>query len=438
MYQQEYLSKRLSASDAMERVHSGDTVFISGNTLTPVDFLAALPQLNGRAHGVRILNYLPMAPFPVPEDPACADTFHIESAFYNQHNRSIEPAGFSSLTPAHLRNMPRDWVDNGNEIDLMVFAVSPMDQHGYFTLSCCASMEWEMMRKAKSIIVEVASHAPRTFGDTLVHISQVDGVIESDRYPPEVPVFKPDEADIALGRYVADLVEDGSTIQLGFGATVAALASELKHKRGLGIHTEFFSNPALELIQCGAADNLNKSLDQRFTVTSFSTGTRDLYDFINDNPSVLHKRLTYTNDLTVLSQCRKMVSINATLQIDLSGQCASESIGSRQYSGAGGQVDTAVGAQMSPGGKSIITLRSTYYHRDPITGQRELRSRIVPVLSTGAAVTLTRTNTHYVATEYGVVCLRGLSIKERCKALISIAHPDFRPWLEEESSRYWR
>ena len=243
--------------------------------------------------------------------------------------------------------------------------------------------------------------------------------------------------DRQLGRVVAELVEDGATIQLGFGGTINALAAELKDKRGLGIHTEAMSDAAMELLRCGAADNSRKSLHRGKTVTCFTMGSHALYDFVDDNPTILHKALSYTNDLSVLAANRGMTSINAALQVDLTGQCASESVGPRQISGSGGQVDTAVGAQMAPGGKSVITLRSTYSAKDPDTGERRLQSRILPVLPEGAVVTLTRSNTHFVATEYGAVCLRGLTVPQRAKALISIAHPDFRDWLEEEFHRIY-
>ena len=305
-------------------------------------------------------------------------------------------------------------------------------------LAGSACIELEVLPRARRVVVEVASCAPRIFGDVTLHVSQVDAIVESDRYPAALSPQPPDEVDRQLGRVVAELVEDGATIQLGFGGTINALAAELKDKRGLGIHTEAMSDAAMELLRCGAADNSRKSLHRGKTVTCFTMGSHALYDFVDDNPTILHKALSYTNDLSVLAANRGMTSINAALQVDLTGQCASESVGPRQISGSGGQVDTAVGAQMAPGGKSVITLRSTYSAKDPDTGERRLQSRILPVLPEGAVVTLTRSNTHFVATEYGAVCLRGLTVPQRAKALISIAHPDFRDWLEEEFHRIYR
>lgn len=434
---EEYRRKLLSAEDAAELIQSGQTVHLAGGALTPLAFGNALANLAGRRQGVRLLTYLPLAPMKVFSAPGAEETFELRAAFYNGILRGPDRAGWCSFVPNHLRNIARDWDWSEPEVDWMVVTVSPMDKHGYFTLAASAIMEWERMLRAKKLIVEVASHAPRVFGDTHIHLSQVDAIVESDRYPCELPRETPGPEDELLGGHVAELVEDGSTIQLGFGGTIDALARRLRDKRDLGIHTESFSDCAMELMQCGAVNNRCKSLHPRVSVTSFTMGSKALYDFVDDNPAILHKSLSYTNALEVLAQNRKMVSINATLQIDLSGQCASEGVGTLQISGSGGQVDTGVGAQMA-GGKSIITLKSTRLLRDPETGEERLTSQILPVLPAGSTVTYTRSNTQYVVTEYGAVCLRGLSLRDRARSLISIAHPQFRDWLEEEYGRLWR
>lgn len=432
MFQQEYRRRLISADSAAEQVRSGSTLFLSGGALTPVDFAAALFRQRERLEGVRVLNYLPLVPLEILTSPDSAGHFDVQSMFYNRPQQIAAERGFCDFIPNNLRSAVRDWRHAVPEYDLMVLTVSPMDRHGYFTLAASAIMELELLGGARRLIVEEAAQAPRVFGDTLIHISQVDGVIPSPRYPAILPRARATAEDEALGRYVAELVEDGSTIQLGFGGTIDALAGQLMDKRELGIHTEAFSDAAMELIQAGVVTNRRKTLYPGFTVTSFTMGTEKVYDYVNDNPSILHRALSYTNDPGVIAQNSRMVSINATLQVDLSGQCASESIGPRQYSGSGGQVDTAVGAQMSPGGRSIITLRSTFTVKDPVSGEPALRSRIVPQLDPGSIVTLPRASTHFVATEYGAVCLRGLPVRDRAKALISIAHPQFRPWLEEE------
>lgn len=438
MYEEEYRRKLCSADDAAALVKSGDTVYVSGGSMTPVDFSAAMWRQRDRLENVRILNYLPPAPLDFNVNPESAAHFQVESLFFSRTQQIGAANGVCDFVPCNLRNGARDWAASVPEYDVMVFTVSPMDSHGYFTFSALAALEWDLGGRQKKLVVEVASHAPRCFGDTLVHISQVDAIIESDRYPVALPQAVPTREDELLGGYVAELVEDEATIQLGFGATVDALADQLKEKRDLGIHTEALSDAGMRLLECGAVTNRCKTLNRGLTVTAFTMGSHHLYDYVNDNPAVLHKSLSYTNNLNVLAQNRKMTSINAALQIDLTGQCASESIGPRQFSGSGGQVDTAVGAQMAEGGKSIITLRSTFVYKDPVTGEKSLRSRIVPTLDPGSIVTLTRSNTHYVATEYGVACLRGLTMTARARALTAIAHPQFRPWLEEEFDKIFR
>lgn len=435
MYETEYQKKLCTASDAAALVRSGDTVFLSGGAITPTGFAHALYERREDLENVRVLNYLPLAPLELLTDPTCAGRFQVQSIFYNQPQRLADSYCFCDLMPVHLRNAARDWGIGVPEYDLMVLTVSPMDRHGYFTTTGSALMEWELMGRAKKLVLEVASRAPRTFGDTIIHISQAAAVFETDRWPCILQSAAPTREDELLGGYVADLVENGSTIQLGFGGTISALAGQLRHKRNLGIHTEAFSDAAMELMECGAVDNTRKTLYPRQVITSFTMGSEKLYDYIDDNMAIVHRSLAWTNDPRNIAQNRNMVSINATLQIDLMGQCASEAIGPRQFSGAGGQVDTAVGAQMSEGGKSVITVRSTYVEKDSLTGAKTLRSRIVPRLDPGAVVTLTRNNVHFVASEYGVVCLRGLTLEQRARALTSIAHPDFRPWLKEEFER---
>lgn len=438
MFQEEYRRKRTTADDEAARVRSGDTLYLAGGPLLAADFAAALYRRAGELRQVRLLHYLPLEPVALLTDPACRESFQVQSVFYSKIQQISDQMGICSFIPNHLRNVARDWTHAVPEYDCMVLTVSPMDKHGWFSLAGCACLEQALIPRTKRLVLEVASHAPRVFGDVTIHISQADAIVESDRYPAALLSKEPDEVDRQLGKVVADLVRDGDTIQLGFGSTINALAAELTHKQHLGIHTESLSDAAMGLILSGVVDNTRKTLHPFQTVTCFSMGSHALYDFVDDNPSILHKALRYTNDLNVIAANRAMVSINAALQIDLSGQCASEAVGTRQISGSGGQVDTAVGAQMAPDGKSIITLRSTYTVKDKETGEEQLQSRILPVLPQGSTVTLTRSNTHYVATEYGAVCLRGLTITERAKALISIAHPQFRPWLEEEFQRLYR
>ena len=437
MYAEQYRRLLLSAEDAAETIRDGDTVLLPGGAITPITIGNAMAGLAGRRRNVRLLTYLPLAPMALLSAPGGQETFTLDSAFHNRLLQGAVAEDRCSFVPNHLRNLSRDWLFAVPGIDLLVVTVSPMDKHGWFTMPGSALVEKDLLPHVGRIIVEVASRAPRTFGDTLIHISQVSGIVETDRYPAVLPRENPTPEDELLGGHVAELVEDGSTIQLGFGGTIDALAGRLKEKKGLGIHTESFSDCAMELIQCGAVTNENKTLFKGFTVTSFTMGTEKVYDFIDDNPSILHRSLSWTNSLSVIAQNSKMVSINASLYVDLSGQCASEGVGTYQISGSGGQVDTGVGAQMA-GGISVITLKSTRTLTDRTTGQKYTESCIRATLPEGTCVTYTRSNVHFVATEYGAVCLRGLTVKERARKLISIAHPDFRDRLKEDFERTYR
>ncbi len=318
----------------------------------------------------------------------------------------------------------------------VVFAtVSPMDRHGNMSLSVSAIYERDLINAGALAVVEVNPNFPRTFGDTIVNISEVAAVVESDRPIPCANLAPYTEVDATIGKLIASLVEDGSTIQLGIGNIPNAVAAELKSKKHLGIHTEMFTETMVDLIECGAVDNSCKGLLNGYSVCSFTMGSQRLYDFIDNNPAVLFKSCTFTNDPYTIGRNNKFVSINATLEVDLTGQCASETIGRDQWSGTGGQSETVQGSQMSKGGKSIIAMHSTYTskneHREEV-----LHSKIVPFLHEGAVVTTSRNDTDYVVTEYGIAWLRGRNVTERAEALIAIAHPAFRDELKKQAMEY--
>ena len=252
---------------------------------------------------------------------------------------------------------------------------------------------------------------------------------------PELPISEINDKDRKIGQYIADLIEDGSTIQLGIGGIPNAVAWALRDKKHLGIHTEMFTDGMVDLVECGAVDNSKKTLHPEKMVAAFALGSQKLYDFVNDNPSIEIGRGTYVNDPYILGRNHKMVSINTSIEVDLTGQCCSESVGSRQISGTGGQADTAIGAQNAVGGKSFIALYATTTTTDPITGEHIEKSKIVSTLTQGAIVSLSRNDVDYVVTEYGIVSLRGTSVRERVKRLISIAHPKFREKLQFEADQ---
>ena len=332
-----------------------------------------------------------------------------------------------SFIPNHLHLAAKQRLSY-KKPNIFIVTVSPMDKHGYFSLSLSLTYEREFLEAADIVIFEVNERHPRTYGDTFVHIKDVDYLYESNRPIPELPVVEPTEKDMVIGGYISELVDDGSTIQLGIGGIPNAVAKSLINKKDLGIHTEMFTDGMVDLYEAGVITNKKKSIHIGKAVTTFALGSKRLYDFLDDNPGIEFHRGAYTNDPYVVGQNYKMVSINTSLQIDLTGQVCSEALGHVQYSGTGGQADTAIGSQMSPGGKSIIALYST--------AKNDTISTIVPLLTEGAAVSLSRNDVDYVVTEYGVAPLKGREIRQRVKNLIAIAHPDFRKELEEKAEKY--
>jgi acyl-CoA hydrolase len=307
-----------------------------------------------------------------------------------------------------------------------------MDKHGYLNISLSATYEKEFIENADIVILEVNENYPVTNGDTPIHLRDVDFIYESSRPVPVFPYAPVNDKDKIIGQYIADLVEDGATIQLGIGGIPNAVGLALKDKRELGVHTELFTETMIDLYEQGVITNSRKTINKGKFLTTMALGTDRLYKFIDRNPGVEVRRGSYINDPKIIAQNYKMTSINTTLEIDLTGQCASESQGHIQFSGTGGQSDTARGAQESEGGKSIMALYSTYFNRKT----NEEVSKIVPFLTTGAGVSLQRNDVDYVVTEYGVAKLRGRTLKERVNNLIAIAHPNFREELRKEADKY--
>jgi acyl-CoA hydrolase len=314
---------------------------------------------------------------------------------------------------------------------MFVGTATPMDKHGYFNLSCSATYERLLLEAADIVILEIDPNYPRTFGDTNVHISKVDFVYETARPIQLFPYAPSTDKDRLIGEYIGELIEDGATIQLGIGGIPNAVAGALKHKKELGVHTELFNDGMVDLIEAGVITNSRKTLHKGISITTMALGSEKLYEFIDQNPGVAVMNGNYVNDPYIIGQNYKQVSINTTIEIDLTGQCCSESMGYRQFSGTGGQADTAIGAQRSVGGKSIIALYSTTTNK--ATG--ETISKIVPTLKPGAVVSLQRNDVEYVVTEYGVANLKGKTVKDRVEALCEIAHPDFREDLRKEANK---
>lgn len=437
-YQELYKKKRMSAEQALELIQDGDSMFSAQAAAEPQAILSKLQHLKETGvKGTTLNSCLPIQYYDAMKDPKMAGIMSHNGWFFTAGLRDAQKKKLVSAVPQSSTSVLRKSLQRlqaEGRRPVVLATVSPMDSHGYFSLSVSAIYERDLIDQGALVLLEVNPNFPRTFGDTQVHISEVDALVESDRPIPTKSLVPYTEVDKKIGAFVASLVEDGSTIQLGIGNIPNAVANELRSKRHLGIHTEMFTETMVDLIECGAVDNSQKGFMNGFSVCSFTMGSQRLYDFVHNNPSVLFKSSTFSNDPYTIARNNKFVSVNASLEIDLTGQCASETVGNLQWSGTGGQSETVQGAQMSPGGKSIIAMHSTYSATDA-DGKEVLHSKIVPFLARGAAVTTSRNDTDYVVTEYGIAWLRGLNIRERVEALVKIAHPDFRDWLREEAER---
>lgn len=434
-----YSEKLKTPEQALELIQDGDYMFSAQAGGEPAAILSHLQHLKKTGVKNTTLNTcLPLQYYEAFKDPEMQGVMSHNGWFFSAALRDAHTKKMVSAIPQSSTSVLRKVMDRvryEKRRPVVLATVSPMDAHGYMSLSVSAIYERDLMNQGALAIVEVNPNFPRTFGDTQVHISEVAAVVESDRPIPISKLAAYTDVDAAIGKLIASLVEDGSTIQLGIGNIPNAVAAELKSKKHLGIHTEMFTETMVDLIECGAVDNSCKGLLDGYSVCSFTMGSQRLYDYVNNNPSVLFKSCTFTNDPYTIGKNNKFVSINATLEVDLTGQCASETVGYQQWSGTGGQSETVQGAQMSKGGKSIIAMHATYKAKDA-DGKELLRSKIVPFLHEGATVTTSRNDVDYVVTEYGIAWLRGRNVAERAEALIQIAHPDFREELRAQAQQY--
>ncbi|WP_069871299.1 acetyl-CoA hydrolase/transferase family protein [Fusibacter sp. 3D3] len=430
-----YQNKVIPVDEALLKIKSGDHIVSGLAGAEPQLMLSRLHEIHERVQDVHIMTCLPMGLYDFYTVPEYRDSFLMEGWFYSGPMRKCHDYKNVTFIPNHLHFSAKKRIDF-RKPNIYIGNCSWIDAHGYVSLGLSAVYEVEMIEAADLVILEMNPNVPRTFGDTTLHISQVDFIIETDYKMPELQPTAINEKDKIIGKWIADLIEDGSTIQLGIGGIPNAVADALKTKKHLGIHTEMFTDGMVDLFESGAIDNTQKSIHRGKMVAAFALGSEKLYKFIDDNPAVAILDGAYVNDPHVIGQNVKMISINTSIEVDLTGQCCSESIGTKQISGTGGQADTAIGAQNSKGGKSFIALYATTTVKDSETGKLVEKSKIVPILSPGAIVSLSRNDVDYVVTEYGVASLRGTSIRERVKRLIEIAHPDFRAWLKETAEAY--
>jgi len=427
------LAKYITTQEALNLINEGDHLVAGMAASEGRAFFSELHTVAERLKHVTIDNCLPLKPYEFMVNDTYKDHFTINSWFFSGDLRKAFKHKNISFIPNHLHfaGIKRPQHKRPN---IFIGNASMPDKHGFVSLSLSNVYEKHMIELADTVILEINPNLPRTHGDLELHESDVDYFVKTDYPAPELPDAEPNERDQKIGELIADHIHDGDTIQLGIGGIPNAVALALMDKKDLGVHTEMLTTGFMKLFKAGAVTNKKKSLHKGKMVAAFALGTRELYDFIDDNPAVQILDGNYVNDPMIIAQNDNQVSINTTIEVDLTGQCASESIGPMQFSGTGGQTDTATGAQRAKNGRSFIALYSTANVMNKATGKREEISKIVPMLKQGAAVTLSRNDVDYVVTEYGVAELRGTSIKERVERLINIAHPKFRETLKAEAT----
>ncbi len=425
-YQAQYAAKLVSVDEALSHIRDNDVLGAGAAAGEPARLMGHLHTLTGKVHDLKFYSGLGMRDYPFLSDPACQETFRTDCVFMMGAGRSSHRKGLTSVYPANLHNGAARWMEH-NPLNVFMVAVTPMDNHGYFRMSMCLIHEREMLEKADLVIVEITPDMPEIYGDTEIHISQVDYIVEGDGRMPEIPSAEPTAVERAIGAHIAELVQDGDTIQLGIGGIPDAVGQCLLTKRDLGVHTEMITNSIVNLVEAGVVTGRKKTLHPGKIVGTFTLGNRKLYDFLDRNPSILIMPGSYVNHPAVIAQNENMISINTTLNVDLSGQCASESIGSLQYSGTGGQSDTAIGAHHAKGGRNVIAVKSVAHTKNGDV------SAINAQLPLGSVVTLSRNDIDYIVTEYGIASMRGRSVRERVENLIAVAHPDYREQLRRDA-----
>ncbi len=375
---------------------------------------------NDELYGVRVQTLLDVEPMEHLVDDTLYKKLISEAWFSGSSSRKAVNKGYGDIIPNYYRDIPGH-IQRKYNYDIFCASVSPMDEHGYFSLGTVCSYSPAMLEKSKRIFLEVNDQQPRAVCGTQIHISQVSCLIETSIPLPVLPEPKIDKISETIGGLIAEQIQDGSCIQLGIGAIPDAVGAALKHKHDLGIHTEMFTGSMVDLLECGAVNNSKKQIHRGQSVTTFAFGAKKIYDYIHNNPAIAFMPVNYVNDPYVISQNDNMVSINAALECDIWGQVCAESVGTMYMSGTGGQVDYVRGACQSKGGKSFIAFSST--------AKNGSISRIKSILEPGALVTTSKNDVDYIVTEYGVAHLRGEPLSSRARQLIAIAHPDFRDEL---------
>ncbi len=413
--------KNVSAEEAVKIIQSGNRVFVHGSAATPMHVLEAMQNRYAELNKVELVSITTFGNISF-NDPKYKNSFFINSLFVSENTRAVVNSDHGDYVPIFLSQIPQLFTRKILPIDVAIIQVSPPDSHGYCSLGTSVDIARAAVDTAKYIIAQVNSKMPRTHGQGFVHVDKIDALVWHDAELPEIDYSsKSTDTITKIGYNVASLIEDGATLQLGIGAIPDQVLQNLYNHKGLGIHTEMLSDGVIPLIEKGIIDNSRKKINIGKTVTGFMAGTRKLYDFVDDNPSVRVMDISYVNDTSIIRKNPKATAINSAIEIDLTGQVCADSFGTYQYSGIGGQMDFIRGASLSEGGKPIIAMPS-------VTSKGI--SRIVPFLKEGAGVVTTRGHVHWVVTEYGMTDLFGKNLKQRAKELIRIAHPDNQESLD--------
>jgi len=414
--------KFVSADEAVKVVKSGDHIHFSSVASAPKVLIDALCRRGdaGELHDVYIHHLHTEGPAPYTDEKYSGIFFH-QAFFVGGNVRKNVQAGYADYIPIFLSETQRLYRSGVLPCDVAMVQVSTPDKHGYVSLGTSVDATLAAIECAKTVIAVINKHVPRAFGDAMIPVSMIDMFVEGDSELQPAHFSDPNEVELAIGRNCANLIEDGACLQMGIGAIPNAVLAQLGNHKNLGIHTEMFADGVLPLVEKGIINGMNKKIDKGKMVSTFLMGSQEVYDFIDDNPMVAMMDVGYTNDPYVIAKNPKVTAINSALQIDLTGQVCADSLGTKFYSGVGGQIDFVYGASLSEGGKAIIAMPS-------VTNKGI--SKIAPTLTEGAGVVTTRNHIHWFVTEYGAVDLYGKSLQERAKAIISIAHPDHREALD--------
>lgn len=406
---------------AVQVIESNQRVFIHGVSASPLRLINAMVDRADELRNVEIVHLHTEGEAKYAEEQY-KDSFRVNAMFVGANVRKAVNSGRGNYIPIFLSEIPGLFRKDILPLDVAMIHVSPPDQHGFCSLGVSVEVTVAAIQCAKHVIAQVNPNMPRSHGDGLIHIKNIDAMVEVNDDLPEQIVPAPDEAELQIGKYCADLIDNGATLQMGIGAIPNAVLSSLGGHKNLGVHTEMFSDGVMDLVEKGVINGKKKRVHPGKIVSGFTMGSRKLYDFLDDNPMIAMLDIAYVNDTAVIRRNPKVTAINSAIEVDITGQVCADSIGTYHYSGVGGQMDFIRGASLSEGGKPIIALPSS---------TKKGISRIVPFLKPGAGVVTTRAHVHYIVTEYGVANLYGKNLHQRAKLLTEIAHPDHREELDK-------